>query len=165
MIRIAAISDLFGFNRPCTILLCLEGPDSYNFSGQSSANQRRLLNNQLHISMRHTQISTIAVLVGLAAPLASNASSVLQTAHVLAVGTYGNGNVYITLDQPLDQSGCPGPYIELPANSPGLKNALAVATLAKTTGAAVTVATDGCFSSNTSTFTGARAGAFGLSTY
>lgn len=101
---------------------------------------------------------------GLAAPLGSNASSVLTTAHVLAVGTYGNGNVYITLDQPLDQAGCPGPYIELPANNPNLKGVFAVAMLAKTTGAAVTVATDACYSTSTSTFTGARAGAFGLST-
>ena len=111
----------------------------------------------------HT-IPTLATLAALAFPLACQASTLLPAAHVVAVGTYGNGNVYVTLDQPLDQAGCAGPYIELPANGVANKTVLAVATLAMTTGAPVAVATDGCYSANTATFTGARNGtAFGLS--
>ena len=119
--------------------------------------------NQSHLGyqMQHATIFKLVVLCAL--PLSCYASSALTSAHVVAVGTYGNGNVYVTLDQSLDQTGCPGPYIELPASSPSLKGVLSVAMVAKTTGAAVVVATDGCYSSNTATFTGARAGAFGLS--
>ena len=113
--------------------------------------------------MRHPTFSVLAVLFGVATPLICHSSSALPAAHVVAVGIYGNGNVYVTLDQPLDQVGCAGPYIELAANGVANKSVLAVATIAMTTGAPVLVATDGCFSSNTATFTGARSAAFGLS--
>jgi hypothetical protein len=114
--------------------------------------------------MRNKRVSVLAVLFGMAAPLICHSSTMLSAAHVLAVGTYGNGNIYITLDQPLDQVGCATPYIELAANGAANKTVLAVATIAMTTGSPVTVETDGCLSSMTATFTGGRNGtAFGLS--
>jgi len=106
----------------------------------------------------------LVALFGMATPVVCQSSSFLPAAHIVAVGTYGNGNVYVTLDQPLDQASCAGPYIELPANSVAIKSVLAVATVAMTTGAPVAVQTDGCYSTNTATFTGGRNGtAFGLS--
>lgn len=114
--------------------------------------------------MRHLKFSTLAVLIGMGAPLVCQSSTLLPAAHVIAVGTYGNGNVYVTLDQPLDQAGCATAYIELPVNGAANKTVLAVATTAMATGAPIAVQTDGCFSSNTATFTGVRNGtAFGLS--
>jgi len=115
--------------------------------------------------MQTPKLITLALC--LVAAAAAHASTLLQGAHVIAAGTYGNGNVYITLDQSLDQAGCPGPYIEIIASgaaAPALKSVLAVATSALLTGNPVVVATDACYpgSPNTSTFSGARGAAFGL---
>lgn len=77
------------------------------------------------------------------------------TAHVLKVGTYGNGNLYLALDQPIDEVGCAMAYIELPAAGPGLKTVAAVAMLAVATNATVEVRTDSCFNGVPS-FSGAR---------
>jgi hypothetical protein len=101
----------------------------------------------------------LALLVGLLPSYGLCSSSV--TLHVLKVGTYGNGNLYLALDQPIDEAGCSLPYIELPANAPGLKGVLAAATLAIATNATVEVKTDSCFN-GTPSFSGARAGYFVL---
>lgn len=110
--------------------------------------------------MQLPKLVSLSLCLGTA--LGAHASTLLSSAHVIATGTYGNGNVYITLDQPLDQAGCPGPYIEIRANNPALKAVLAVATIAITTGNPVIAATDDCFSNNTASFSGARGAAFGL---
>jgi hypothetical protein len=83
------------------------------------------------------------------------------TARVLNLGTYGNGNVFISLDQTIDEPGCSLPYIELPANGPATKATLATAALALATGATVKVQTDGCLNGQPS-FTGARPAYFQL---
>ena len=81
------------------------------------------------------------------------------TAHVLAFGTYGNGNVYVSLDQSISEAGCPMPYLELPENGAAAKAVLANAALALATGATITVQTDSCFNGVPS-FSGARAAYF-----
>ncbi len=86
--------------------------------------------------------------------------STMISAHVINVGTYGSGNVYVTLDTPLNEAGCSGPYIELAANNPSVKAVLATAAISATTGVAVQVQTDGCLTSASSTIT-AR-GFFGI---
>lgn len=87
--------------------------------------------------------------------------STAVTAHVLKVGTYGNGNIFLSLDQSIDEAGCSMAYIELPANGPGLKAVLAAATLAIATNATIEVKTDSCFNGAPS-FSGARAAYFTL---
>jgi hypothetical protein len=77
------------------------------------------------------------------------------------MGTYGNGNIYLTLDKPIDEAGCSMPYIELPANAPALKALLATATLAIATNATVEVKTDGCLNGVPS-FVGTRTSYFTL---
>lgn len=82
-------------------------------------------------------------------------SSTAVTAHVLNFGTYGNGNVYVSLDQTINEPGCSIPYIELPANGAAARAVLANAALAVALGVTITVQTDGCFNGVPS-FTGAR---------
>lgn len=102
------------------------------------------------------------LLIGGALPLPGFCSSVLPAAHALNFGTYGNGNVWVTLDQPHDQVGCPGPYIDLAANGAANKSVLAAAAFALATGATVFVQVDGCVG-KAGTLTGARDGvAFGV---
>jgi hypothetical protein len=91
---------------------------------------------------------------GLLLPLWAHGSTEV-IAHVLEVGTYGNGNVFIRLDQSIPETNCPNPYIELPAAAPAARNAIATATMAVATGAAVKVVTDGCLNGVPS-FSGAR---------
>ena len=85
------------------------------------------------------------------------------TAHVKSFGTYGNGNVWVTLDSTINEPGCSGPYLEFPANGAANKSILASAALALATGASIVVQTDGCFNSVPS-FTGARGAYFGVKT-
>lgn len=102
------------------------------------------------------------LLIGGCLPLPGFCSSVLPAAHVLGFGTYGNGNVWVTLDQSHDQAGCPSPFIELAANGAANKAVLAAAALAMATGATVFVQVDGCLGI-AGTFTGGRDGAaFGV---
>lgn len=87
-------------------------------------------------------------------PQAGHCSSQVS-ARVVNFGTYGNGNVFLTLDQSIDEPGCSMPYIELPANGPATKVTLATAALAVATNATIKVQTDGCLN-GVPTFTGAR---------
>lgn len=77
------------------------------------------------------------------------------TARVLQFGTYGNGNLFVSFDKPIDEAGCTMAYLELPANSPALKTALASVALAFATNALVEIKTDSCFMGVPS-FSGAR---------
>ncbi len=104
--------------------------------------------------MKSILLSGLPVVVAIFLPLSGYCSSEV-VAHVLAVGTYGNGNVYISLDQSIDEPGCPMPYIELPGNGPAAKAAFTTATLAIATNSTVRAKTDGCFNEVPS-FTGAR---------
>lgn len=102
----------------------------------------------------------VGLLAGLLFPAYGVCSSPI-TLHVLKVGTYGNGNLYLSLDQSIDEVGCAMAYIELPANSPALKMVLAAATLAIATNATVDLKTDGCINGVPS-FMGSRQGYFGV---
>jgi len=107
-------------------------------------------------------VAALLLTAALVAPFRSHASSVLPAAHVLRFGTYGNGNVWVTLDQATDQPGCATPYLEFPVNGAANKAVLATAALAMATGATVTVQVDACLGP-TGTFTGARNGTlFGI---
>lgn len=66
-------------------------------------------------------------------------------AHVTAMGTYGNGNFYVSLDQSIDQAGCTVPIIQIPANGAATKMVSVAAALALTTGATVSIHTDVCY--------------------
>jgi hypothetical protein len=80
--------------------------------------------------MRNLRLLVSAiVVVTLLVPALSHGSSAV-TAHVLTARTYGNGNVYIALDQTIDEPGCAIAYVELPVNGPAVKAVLATATLA-----------------------------------
>jgi hypothetical protein len=81
--------------------------------------------------------------------------STQTNARIVNFGTYGNGNVFVSLDQSIDEPGCPMPYIELPAAGPATKSALATVALAFATNAIVKVQTDSCYN-GTPSFSGAR---------
>jgi len=111
--------------------------------------------------------SALVLVAAFVLPLQAIGSSEVN-AHVKSFGTYGNGNVWIVLDAAIDEPGCTGPYIELPANGAANKVvlataslAVATASLAVATGSAVLVRTDGCLDA-ASTFTGARPAYFGI---
>ena len=95
-------------------------------------------------------------------PLPASSSSTV-TAHIKSFGTYGNGNIWVTLDSTIDEPGCSGPYLEFPANGAANKAVLASAALALATGASIVVQADGCLGS-AATFTGARRAYFGINT-
>lgn len=59
--------------------------------------------------------AALPFIVGSMRPLLGHCSSVSPAARLIGFGTYGNGNVWVTLDQALDQPGCPRSTIELPA--------------------------------------------------
>jgi hypothetical protein len=65
--------------------------------------------------------------------------------HVTGFGAYGNGNVYVSLDQTIDQSGCAVPIIQIPANGAAVKMVSTAAALALALGTTVSVHTDVCF--------------------
>jgi hypothetical protein len=115
--------------------------------------------------MNKRALTTLSLLALLAVPLAGHCSTPL-TAHVVSFGTYGNGNVWVTLDAATDQSGCSTPYLEFGANGVANKSVLAAAAIALATGSTVSVQVDGCLSTGqfgSGTFTGARNGtAFGV---
>ena len=97
-------------------------------------------------------------------PLIGHCSTFIN-AHVVNFGTYGNGNIWVTLDAATDQAGCSTPYLEFSVNGAANKSILAAAAIALSTGATVAVQVDGCLAAggSTGTFTGARNGAaFGV---
>jgi hypothetical protein len=107
-------------------------------------------------------LASLSLLLGICFCQPAHCSSLLPAAHVLAFGNYGDGSVWITLDRPHDQPGCPGSCIELPPDGPANKSVLASAALALATGASVLVHVDGCIGL-AGTFTGGRSGtAFGV---
>ena len=110
--------------------------------------------------MKVPLIAMLVLIASLASFPAHSSSEI--NAHVTRFGTYGNGNVWVTLDTTIDEPGCSGPYIELPANGAANKTVLATAALAVATGSSVVIKTDGCFGTAT-TFTGARPAYFGVS--
>lgn len=83
------------------------------------------------------------------------------TAHVLQIGTYGNGNLALSLDKSIDEAGCSMAYIEVPATGPALKAILAAASLAMATNATVEIKTDTCYNGVPS-FSGARPAYFSV---
>jgi hypothetical protein len=74
------------------------------------------------------------------------AHAAYATGHVLYVGNYGNGNLFISLDVTINEPGCPASRIDIPASHPNIKSFLATALTAKASGQTVTVLTKGCFS-------------------
>ncbi len=103
---------------------------------------------------------TLSCAVALTSVLLSSAACASSNivAHVLNFGTYGNGNVYLALDQSIDQTGCAMPYLELPASSAAGKLVLTVAAMAVANGTAVEIHTDTCFNGTPSLDPGARTG-------
>src|SRR5258706_16446318 len=69
-----------------------------------------------------------------------------ETGHVTGVGSYGNGNIFISLDVTINQAGCAASRIDIPASHPNLKSFLATALTAKASGLPVLFGTTGCFS-------------------
>ena len=95
-----------------------------------------------------TKMKQAMLMLGVAlAPSLGFGSPVLH-AHVVNFGTYGSGNVFVTLDASIQQTNCVGPFIEVAAGDTA-KQVLAVATAAFTTGATVQVLADGCLNSAT----------------
>lgn len=82
-------------------------------------------------------------------------STTVSGVQIVDFGTYGNGNIYITLDKTIDEPGCPSIYMELPADGPATKNAFAILAIAFSSGAKVNIKTDGCYNGVPS-FTGGR---------
>ena len=109
--------------------------------------------------MNKSFTATLALAACTMLPASSFASSVI-VAHVLNFGAYGNGNVYVLLDQSIDQAGCPQTSIELPASGGANKSILAVAAFAQATGTAVEVKTDTCFNASPSLDPTARSSFF-----
>jgi len=91
----------------------------------------------------------VAALAAALIPAAGFASSAV-VAHVLNFGAYGNGNLYVQLDQTIDQAGCPLPNLELPSNGSVNKTVLAVLALAQATGSSIEVKTDVCYNGSPS---------------
>ena len=108
--------------------------------------------------MNRKFLAILSLLVASLVPPSGYCSSDI-TAHVLKFGTYGNGNVYLNLDQTIDEPGCSAPFLEIPANGPNSKAVLATAALSVATGTTVEIVTDGCLGT-APTFTGARAAYF-----
>lgn len=88
-------------------------------------------------------IKFVVSLVFVFASMSSYSSSGI-VAHVLEYGVYGNGNVYVKLDNTIDQMGCNSQYLELPAGEVA-KQVLGVAAIAAVTGSAVRVMADNCY--------------------
>jgi hypothetical protein len=105
--------------------------------------------------MKSLKLRYIALLgATLGMPLSGVCSSEV-TAHVVTVGPYGNGNVYVALDQTVDEPTCSSPYLEFPANAPAAKAVIATAELAAATNATIRVKTDTCYLGSPS-FSGQR---------
>ncbi|MBL8339729.1 MAG: hypothetical protein JNM97_23385 [Rhodoferax sp.] len=66
------------------------------------------------------------------------------TAKVLNFGTYENGNFYVSFDTSINEPGCAGPYLELPAGHAAIKSVSASVMLAMVTNASVVLVTNGC---------------------
>jgi hypothetical protein len=78
-------------------------------------------------------------------------ASVLQVrANVVYAGTYANGDVFIGLSAVVDEPGCPADRLDIPASHPQLKQYLAIAQIAMTSGKTIMVKTLGCFANSPS---------------
>jgi hypothetical protein len=103
---------------------------------------------------RHRLFMTLGIVAALSLPNLTFGSSPVST-YILSTGTYGNGNVFIAFSNTIDEPGCSMAYVELAADSPSAKAALATATAALMSGVPVRVKTDGCLG-GIPTFTSAR---------
>jgi len=106
--------------------------------------------------MKYMKNPLLALCVLAFIPCLGICSSVF-TAHVLQVGVYDNGNIYIALDQTLDEPGCSSSYLEIPPSVLGYKQILATAQLAYATGKSITIKTGTCYMGSPS-FVGDRTG-------
>lgn len=98
-------------------------------------------------------------------PSFATPSSMLTLTHVIGVGVYGDGSVWVILDKNTDQYGCANGSLEVAASNPVAKTVLAIATAAYTSKETIVVQVDSCLN-GAGTFSGARNGtAFGLRTY
>lgn len=66
-------------------------------------------------------------------------------AHVTRVGTYGDGGMFVFLDQVIPDAQCPMARCDVPPGHPQIKNWMALALAAKASGVLVNLATTGCY--------------------
>jgi len=86
----------------------------------------------------------VFVLALLCWTISADASSNIR-ARVLYTGTYGNGEAFIAVDQPIDEPGCPSTRIEIPSDHPQLKNWLSIVMAAFAGNFDFQFTTSGCF--------------------
>lgn len=72
-------------------------------------------------------------------------SAAILSAHVVNIGTYGNGNITITFDATITEPTCPAARVDIPSTHPLIKSFLAMAMMAKSSGSILKVATTGCY--------------------
>lgn len=73
----------------------------------------------------------------------------VQAAHVVNVGTYGNGSMFIYVDKVINEPGCAGGQrIDMPGTHPEVANWMALAMTAMSTNKVVNFRVDGCYQSD-----------------
>ena len=76
------------------------------------------------------------------------AGTIVSGALVTFSGTYGNGDVFVGINQTISEPGCIASRVDVPRDSPAAKNLLETARLAKEKGLTVTVSAIGCYGGN-----------------
>lgn len=89
---------------------------------------------------------------------AANASATLNNVHVTNAGSYGDGHVFVYVDQNIPESGCTTNRFDVLASVPAAKQILGMALTALATGKTVIVSTDGCMASYASQITSPGSG-------
>ena len=97
-------------------------------------------------SFRKQLTLVLAASVILSASMGGSAAAGAGTGHILHMGIYGDGGLYVILDSPVNEPGCPGTNrFDIPPGHPQLKNWTALATMAYATRSVVTAHTTGCY--------------------
>lgn len=66
-------------------------------------------------------------------------------ANSVDAGTYGNGDVFVGINQTISEPGCVSARVDVPRDSPAAEKLLETARLARDKGLAITVSANGCY--------------------
>lgn len=95
--------------------------------------------------MKFKILQGVAVASALVCTSAAFAGATVSGALVVYSGTYGNGDVFVGLNQTITESGCPAARVDVPRDSPAAQKLLETARLARDKALFVTVAVNGCY--------------------
>jgi hypothetical protein len=95
--------------------------------------------------MKFKILRSVAVVSAVVCTSAAFAATTVNNALVTYSGTYGNGDVFVGINQTIAEPGCAASRVDVPRDNPAAQKLLETARLARDKGLLINVSVNGCY--------------------